>query len=129
MRARISEKVVQAQIVTCLHTAGARVYVLGHPAPNDGRRHRGTGQTPGLPDLLAFVPVGEDETRNWTLLWIEVKAKGGRLRPEQMLFRAQCHDAGVEHLVGDLDVVIAWLMRVGLLVANNVPHYRLPKEA
>jgi hypothetical protein len=33
-------------------------------------------------------------------LWIEVKASGGRLRPEQAAFRDRCLEAGVADIVG-----------------------------
>ncbi len=44
----------------------------------------------GFPDLTAFVP--------W-LLYIEVKAPGGRQRPEQKDFQKMCHKASVRYIV------------------------------
>lgn len=123
---RVSEKVEQQHIVQLLRSIGAAVYVLGHPSPNDGRTHRGTGQTPGVPDLMAFMP------EYGPLLFIEVKAKGGRLRPEQAAFRdyvvahvGEC----AAHIVGGLDDVIEWLILHGWLKPENVPHYRRPEAA
>lgn len=107
---RLPEKAEQARIVQLLRAMGAAVYVLGHPSPSDGRQFRGTGQTPGIPDLCCFLP------RRGTMrlqLWIEVKAAGGRLRPAQADFQALCREAGQAHLVGGLDAVLAWLAGAG----------------
>lgn len=106
--ARVSEKAEQAAIVKLLETLGAKVYVLGRPSPNDGRTHRGTGQTPGVPDLLAFLG-------GWQLVAIEVKAKGGRLSPAQVEFQTLARQSGVNHIAGGLDAVIAWLTDRGYL--------------
>lgn len=124
--ARVSEKVEQAQVVQLLRTIGAAVYVLGHASPNDGRAHRGTTQTPGVPDLYAILPARSDDAP--TAVWIEVKATGGRLRPEQQAFASLCATAGVAHLVGGYDRVVAWLLERKRLAATSVPHYRLPKS-
>ena len=110
---RVPEKAEQAAIVKLLWTVGANVYVLGHPSPDDGRAHRGTGQTKGLPDLMAFVP--NRERGGHDLLMIEAKAKGGRLSPAQRAFERSCVDADVAHIVGGVDIVIAWLRRRGLV--------------
>jgi hypothetical protein len=131
---RVSEKAEQAHGVQLLRGLGGKVYVIGHPSPNDGRRHRGTGQTPGLADVLAFLPPRtrfvdtvagsvELEARTVLVFW-EAKASGGRLRPEQVEFRALCQDAAVEHVVGDLDALIAWLVSRHYVKAESFPHYR-----
>lgn len=116
------EKVEQAHIVQLLRTIGATVYVLGTRRRSGD--YQGTMQSPGIPDLLAFVPqrvrVGQH------LLFIECKAGGGRLRPEQVLFRTLCQQAGIEHVVGDLDAVIAWAIEHNYLSRDSVPHYRQP---
>ena len=119
---RVPEKVEQAHGVQLLRTLGATVYILGHPSPNDGRRHRGTGQTPGLPDVYCFLPFHQRCAR--LALWWEVKAAGGRLRPEQATFRTLCQEAQVAHVVGPFDALIDWLLVHGHLVAGQVPHYR-----
>ena len=131
---RVSEKAEQQHIVQLLLSIGAAVYVLGHPSPNDGRRHRGTGQTPGVPDLLAFLPwrapldgLGIESLERQ--VWIEVKAAGGKLRPEQETFRERCEKSGVAHVIGGLDAVIAWLAERGYVKASAFPHYRQPKGA
>lgn len=125
---RISEKVEQAHIQQLLAGAlGAKVYVLGHPSPKDGRSHRGTGQTSGLADLLAFIP--KRVSHGEIALFVEAKATGGRLRPEQEEFRDHCFLATVHHVVGGLDAVIKWAIGNGLLKTDQVPHYRAPAEA
>lgn len=120
---RVPEKAEQAHIVQLLLSIGAAVYVLGTRRPRGD--HQGTCQTPGVPDLLAFLPTrAERPTRQ---LWVECKAKGGRLRPEQLDFRTLCECAGVAHVVGDLDAVIAWLCEHAYVKADQFPHYRQPK--
>jgi len=141
-RPRVSEKVEQSHGVQLLRSLGAAVYVIGHPSPSDGRTFRGTGQTPGIPDVYAFLPA----RRQWTelaaqvdaayanerlrgagrpiALWWEVKAKDGRLRPEQAEFQRSCQAACVEHVVGDFDALIAWLVACHYVKAESFPHYR-----
>jgi hypothetical protein len=116
---RVREKTVQAQIVQLLRSVGARVWITGTTRPRG--EYQGTCMTPGLPDLIVFVPL---KVLPAELLFVEVKAKGGRLRPGQLEFEIACRHAGVEHLVGDLDVVIAWLTERGLVRAEGVAHYR-----
>lgn len=60
------------------------------------------------------------------LLIVEVKGPRGRMSPEQEEFRALCLEAEIGHVVGDLDAVIAWLLREGYLKAHQVAWYRLP---
>lgn len=123
MATRIPEKVVQQHIVRLLASVGARVYVLGTRRPRGD--YQGTCQTPGIPDLLAFVPVAPGASRTH-LVFIEAKAQGGRPSPAQRDFQVLCAAAGVAHVLGDLDAVIAWLVDAGLLRADRVPHYRQP---
>lgn len=122
---RVPEKAEQQHGVGLLRTLGARVYVLGHSSPNDGRGHRGTGQTPGLSDVYALLP-GRVANPPRRALWWEVKGAGGRLRPEQIEFRELNLMAGVAHVVGTYDDLIAWLIAHGYLKAEQVPHYRQP---
>lgn len=126
MTTRLSEKAVQQQVVTLLRALGAAVYVLGHPAPNDGRRHRGTGQTPGLPDLFVVLPRPASGGCGVTPMWVEVKASGGRLRPEQAAFRDLCAEGYLAHVVGGVDEVLEFLVKGGWVKAQNLPHYRRP---
>lgn len=116
---RVPEKAVQAAIVELLEALGGTVYVLGTKR-RKGDYH-GTMQTPGIPDLLAFLPQPPDvnsriEARQ---LWVEVKAHGGKLRKEQREFAEHCYDAEVEHLVGGVDVVIQWATEAGYLVPQQ----------
>ena len=97
-------------MIKLLRSVGGQVYVMGTT------RRRGdwpgTMQTPGIPDLMAFMPsrplVG---IAHPILLFVECKADGGRIRPEQAEFRAWCQDAHVEHVLGTLDAVIQWLVK------------------
>ena len=130
---RVPEKIIQQQIVQALRSVGAAVYVLGRPPRKDTAR-MGTGQTPGIPDLYVLLPeapapVFVDECR-WASsvkpahgLWIEVKADGGRLRPQQAEFARLCGGAGCPHLVGGLDVVLSYLQQHGYI--REAAHYRV----
>lgn len=109
----VPEKVEQARIVAHLRALGAAVYVLGHPSPADGRRFRGTGQTPGIPDVYAFVPTAVGQPHEIVPVWIEVKRQGGAVRPAQQIFRAQCLAAGHAHVLGTHVGVCAWLETLG----------------
>lgn len=141
MRRRVPEKTVQHHIASLLASVGGRVYIIGTRRPKGD--YQGTRQTPGIPDLMAFLPnwraraaSNACQEEGWVsdadqtlLLFVEVKAAGGRLRPEQAQFKAHCMHAHVAHVVGGLDDVIAWLVEEGHLKPDNVPHYRLPAEA
>jgi hypothetical protein len=50
---------------------------------------------------------------------IECKRQGGRLSPDQRGFLLMCQLAGVEHIVGGLDDVIAWLTAHGYLTKGS----------
>lgn len=104
---RLPEKAVQRQIVGLLRLLGWQVWVLGTVRRRGD--HPGTMQTPGAPDLLCLGPVTHPG-----LLCVEVKAKGGRLRPDQQRFRDACQAAGVPHVVGGLDDVVRWLEAHGI---------------
>lgn len=107
---RVSERTEQANIVALLKRVGADVYVLGTVRRRGD--HQGTMQSPGLPDLYAFVPSPRAPGLRSTV-WIEVKANGGRLRPAQSRFRHLCGVSNHWHIVGGLDTVIAWLKERG----------------
>lgn len=119
-RPRPRERSVQQQIVHTLRVLGATVYVSGTTRRKGD--FQGTMQTPGIPDLEAFLPGRGPHPP--CLLKIEVKAVGGRLRPEQAQYREHCLRAGVAHVVGGLDDVLAWLIREGYIREDQVPHYR-----
>ena len=113
---RVSEKVVQRRICELLALVHAKVYTIGRPPRRDAV-HKGTGQTPGIPDLLVFLPKRGSGLFGGHphQLWIEVKAVRGRLSEEQKAFRDWCALAGIPHLVGDLDTVRAYLQAHGYL--------------
>lgn len=117
---RIPERTVQAQVVAALRSVGAHVMTLGTVRPKGDRP--GTMQSRGWPDVGAFLPAAprdprrcDDEQVGPHWLWVECKAKGGRLRPEQADFARRCHEVGIAHLVGGLDVVLAYLQQYGYI--------------
>ena len=116
---RHPERVIQAHIVRLLRHVGCQTYTLGTTRRRGD--HPGTMQTPGLPDILAFLP------RSLGVLFVEAKAPGGKLRDEQRQFREACIacDAPyrVHHVVGGLDAVIILLMALGLLKPDQVASY------
>lgn len=109
-----TEKQEQAAIVDLLKSIGAAVYVLGHPSPADGRTYRGTGQTPGVPDLYAFLNTVDGSSKG-VGLWIEVKRTGGRLSVYQGAFKLDCRVRDIPHVVGGVDAVIDHLEAGGWL--------------
>lgn len=161
----IPEKSEQSQIVQLLRSLGAQVYVLGnHRRKGD---FAGTMQTPGLPDLQAFMPrvppaaagsvpvcalcrhamdgqggmcslgwcrcvcvpgaaIDARPVATYELVFVEVKASTGRLRPEQRELQTLCRQAGVAHIVGGYNAVVAWLLAEGYATPDQFPHYRLP---
>jgi hypothetical protein len=101
----VSEREEQAAIVRLLRTIGATVYVLGTVRRQGD--YQGTMQTPGVPDLYAFLParpIGRPRQ-----LWIEVKTKTGRRSNPQRLFAELAEVGLVDYVCGPLDAVIAWL--------------------
>ena len=123
------EKHEQEAGVRLLRTLGAKVYVLGTVRPQGD--YRGTCQTPGLPDVQAFLPIRGDrsEATRRLLVWEVKRAQGGRLSEPQKEFLGLCAAAGVAHVVGPLDALLAWLHAEGYVHAGQVPHYRLPAAA
>lgn len=119
----VSEKVEQAHVLQAFGWVGGSAWVAGTRRRKGD--YQGTMQTPGIPDVIGFVPDGAGRR----LVFVEVKRKGGRVRPEQAAFREQCVRAGIDHVLGGLDAFLRYLMSRGLLKAENVPHYRLQAEA
>ena len=114
-RPRVSEKAEQQAIVDLLRLIGAKVYVIGRTPPRDGRTHFGTGQTPGIADVYAILPVfGVNQWRQ--PIWIEVKRVGGRARQEQLSFEA--HLGACQHLYfrGTADGFTAYLRSLGFRI-------------
>lgn len=79
-----SEKAVQTACKRYLRLVGAQVWDTSQPFR--------AAITPGLPDLLVFLP-------RQGLVFVECKAPGGRLTPAQRDFRDACQAAGVPYLV------------------------------
>lgn len=122
------EKHEQADGVRLLRSLGATVYVLGTVRPRGDRPS--TMQTPGLADVEAFLPrprLGAGQFNPARLVKWEVKrSAGGKVRPEQIEYRQHCIDAGVDHVIGDLNALMAWLVGKGYLAADQLPHDRQP---
>lgn len=112
MKRQQPEKAEQRAILDLFGLVKAEVWVLGHPSPADGRSHRGTGQTPGLPDLVAFVPTVTYPS-SMQQVWVECKAPAGRLSAAQRGFQLACRRANVSHVVGGVDAMLAWLRARG----------------
>ena len=138
---RISEKQVQKDVVQLLRAIGGQVWELGHKR-SKGRncphckqfvpnQDFSTRQTPGLPDVEAFVPVRDNTVTmpNWRLrrLTVECKAEGGRLSRAQSDYERCCLQANLWHVVGGLDDVIAFLLEKGVIHQGQVSHYRVPQ--
>src|SRR5262245_46053103 len=92
------EKAEQAQIGKFLLSIGGRVYVSGtrrsrgKACPKCGTfvpEHQGTRQTPGIPDVEAFLPTpsgwrGRMPAQTRVILKVEAKrVQGGRMSAEQ----------------------------------------------
>lgn len=107
---RTSEKAIQRDVCALLRRLGAAVYTIGTVRRRGD--HPGTMQTPGLPDVLCFLPIRDGRR---TLLLLELKAQGGRLSTHQKAFRAYCEQAQLGYVTGNLDTVIAWLEEAGYL--------------
>ena len=132
MKPRQLEKSEQAGGVKLLMLLGAKVYVLGtrrsrgKPCPKCGTfvdEHQGTRQTPGIGDVLAFLPA-RDGVRE--PLWWEAKRPiNGRLSSAQREFRDLCLAARAAHCVGSCDDLINWLIENRYLRDSQVPHYRV----
>ena len=136
-RAIQHEKGEQADGVKLLKALGAAVYTFGtrrsrgKACPRCGTfvpEDQGTRQTPGIPDVLAFLRHPAAQPGPHAPLWWEVKrAAGGVVSPAQQAFRDQCINANVWHVVGSLDDLLAWLIAHGHLRAAQVAHYRTTK--
>jgi hypothetical protein len=114
---RQTEKGVQVAVVQLLRAIRSQVYVLGTRRRRG--EHQGTMQTPGLPDVIAFLP------RALGVVFVEVKAPSGRLRPEQAAFRESClalsYDGGsVYHVVGGVDALLPLLRGLNLVRPENI---------
>ena len=108
------EKDIQADIVKLLETVGAAVYKIGTTRKKGD--HQGTMQTPGIPDLCAFVEIPKGRwSPDLVQLWIEVKRPGGTCSEAQDAFTANAVMAGCQHVVGGIDEVLDWLKARGVV--------------
>lgn len=91
------EKHAQAKIKQLLRLAGGVVFDTSQPFR--------ALITPGVPDLIAFVP-------RRGLVFIECKGPLGKQSKAQRGFQAQCEAAGVPYLLADrVEIVADWLNR------------------
>src|SRR5688572_12867492 len=108
------EKQEQAAIVKLLKLLGASVYVIGTVRRKGD--YQGSMQTPGIPDLYCVLNFF-GKPKPYKAVWIEVKAKGGKLSEAQRTFKAET-DAlapALYHIVGGIDDVQNWLVDHGWL--------------
>lgn len=129
------EKFQQHDGCKLLASLGADIYTLGtrrskgKPCPKCKTfvpEDQGTRQTPGIADVLAFLP--EKNGNPPIALWWEVKhADGGRASADQIRFAELCRRSSQAHCLGPLDALYAWLIENRYLRPDQVPHYRLPK--
>jgi len=147
------ETVEQTHGIRLLQALGGRVFVSGTKrsrgqycpschafVPNTDH---GTHQTPGIPDVEAFLPRRNGQPGTpWVLLKWEAKrpavrdlvtraivTPAGRLTAEQKEYKTLCDLAEVYHVGGDIDALIAWLIEHEFVRSDSVPHYRLPQPA
>lgn len=95
------ESQVQRDVKRAYEKAGCFVAVF-----SQGRKTR---QTPGIPDLLIFVP---GRFLPW---WHETKAPGGKQSPAQVTWQARCETVGMSYVLGGLPEALAHLKLVGLM--------------
>lgn len=109
---RHEEDDLQAAIVAHLRLLAPKNVIWFHPANGGSRSKRTAGRmkalgvVPGIPDLAFTLADGRSA-------YMELKAMGGRLSPEQRLFQSKCEAMGVEHAVvysidAALNVLRAW---------------------
>ena len=117
MKRQQPERAEQKAILDVLKIVHAQVWVLGTVRKRGD--WPGTRQTPGLPDIIASVPKLDcgllNKNRNRDRLEVEVKAGRGRLSYAQEHYRAHALSACIEHIVGGVDAVLAWLRTRGHL--------------
>lgn len=128
------EKFQQVDGCKLLAALGADIYTIGtrrsrgKPCPKCKTfvpEDQGTRQTPGIADVLAFLPAKAGAAR--VALWWEAKhADGGRVSPDQARFADLCRQSSQAHCIGAVDELIVWLIRNDYLRADRLPHYRVP---
>jgi hypothetical protein len=107
------EKHEQADGVALLRLIGAEVYISGT------RRRRGdyqgTMQTPGIPDVEAFLPDPYAKFATRRLLKWEVKSEAGISSSAQAHYEMLCQSANIDHVVGPFRMLKQWLRDAGYL--------------
>jgi hypothetical protein len=103
----VPEKEVQKRINQRLRQLGIAVYWMSQA--------RETGQTSGVPDILAFDPIRG-------MFWVECKAKGGRQSEAQREFQQRCEWAGIPYVIGGLQEVEEWLKEPLRAARTEKPH-------
>ena len=106
-RPRVSEKVVEAAVIRAYAAFGCRVWKHSEP--------RAAMISAGYPDLtvVATCPWGD------LLFYHEVKAQGGKLRPDQLAFRKAAEAAGLVVVVGGLAEARTRLEDIGLALKDG----------
>lgn len=95
-----SEKRIVARGRDLLHQLACTTYSLQQTRPSRQAR--------GFPDLFVMSP------RLGGFFW-EAKTATGRQSPPQVAFEQECQRCGVEYVCGDLDALLAYLERRGLI--------------
>ncbi len=118
------EKIEQRNTVDLLTRIGAIVYEIGRPrqqrchACGAQSKDLGTRQTPGIPDLFVFLPMGAPLAGRPLYCWIEMKRQGATdsaLTAEQKAFRAMCRLRSIPHVDGALESVVRFLAEYGFM--------------
>lgn len=93
------EENMQIQLVNWLHRTYPELWEATHHSPNGGHRHKAVankmklmGTKRGFPDLVTFFGRG---------LAMELKAPGGKARPEQKAWLRKLQQCGFETCVVD----------------------------
>lgn len=117
---------LQMAIVQYLKLAGVQ-NLLYFSVPNEGKRSRINGDhlrrmglTSGVSDLVIVIP---NLTRGINVLFLELKAKGGKATDNQLAFRDAAIDAGAHWALADnIETAISILREYGAI--KNVARRR-----
>lgn len=106
------EREVQQRVIKLYVQHGCKVRVYSQP-------RKAKYMTPGGADLQVFSPKHVPEQSNgFTARWMwyheTKKPKDGRYSDEQLLFAADCREAGIEVIGGGVPEAIAQLVRLNL---------------
>lgn len=124
-RPKILERDLQRQIVRLFALAGCVVYDTSQGyRPQPG----GTRMTPGLPDLLVFLPVVdgtgigffEVKTPDGLALHRRGLARGEKRAMHQALFQKRCRERGIPHGLGGMEEAYQFLASVGLATRTDL---------